>query len=134
MRSLVDMRRVADRWFARLVKLRAADDRGMVRCVTCGKAFLWDSVNIQAGHFRRRWHMATRYDEMNVHPQCLQCNYYGDEAALREYMVRRYGEEAVEDLCRRSRELASERVEDYERLIERWKRELAERGDAAAMR
>lgn len=131
-RRLSDVRAEADRWFARLVKLRAADEQGYVRCVTCGRSILWDSLGLQAGHFRRRWMMATRYDEMNVHPQCLACNYFGDEANLRDYMVRTYGQAAVDDLVRRSHELASERIEDYERLIERWKRELVERGDLAA--
>lgn len=127
--GLKEIRDQADRIFARLVKLRAADDQGYVKCVTCGRRMQWDSPMSNCGHFRRRWHQATRYLFSNCVVQCMICNNYGPEANLRAYMVKTYGEDAVDDLVRRSNQICTDRIEDYRELIREWKEELCERGD-----
>ena len=132
MYGLEAIRKQADYWFSRLVRLRAVFDRGNVRCVTCDKVYQWDCPVMQAGHFRRRWHKTTRYDDNNVFPQCLDCNYYGNEKRLEEYMVSRYGQEMVDDLILRSNQVCSDRMDDYLGLIKAWKMELCERGDLQA--
>ena len=127
--GLKEIRNTADRVFARLVKLRAADDRGFVTCVTCSRRMPWESPLANCGHFRRRWHKTTRYVFTNCVVQCAICNNYGHEANLRAYMINTYGQEAVDDLIRRSNQICTDRIEDYIELIREWKEELCELGD-----
>ena len=123
------IRKLADRVYSRLVRLRAADKNGMTKCVTCGKRCRWDSEQMQAGHLRTRGHYSVRYDADNVFAQCRTCNYYGDPARLKEYYIGLYGEAAYDELVRRSNKLDRRTVDDYVELIRQWKAELKERGD-----
>jgi hypothetical protein len=47
---------------------------GVCTCCTCGRKF--EIKKIQAGHFQSRKHYSTRWDELNVHPQCPKCNVF----------------------------------------------------------
>jgi hypothetical protein len=65
------------------------------RCVTCG------SYNqLCAGHF---WHGVLDFDEINVNCQCKQCNTFksGNLAPYSVYLIRKYGQNAFEDLEKR---------------------------------
>jgi hypothetical protein len=84
---------------------------------------------MHAGHLRTRGHYSTRYDDDNVYCQCQICNYYGDPAALKAYYVSQYGQDAYDDLVRRSNQMDGRTVDDYVELIRAWKAELKERGD-----
>ncbi len=57
----------------KLVRLKAADDLGYCRCVTCGQVLPWNK-GIQGGHFIDRRHKVTKIMEENIHPQCAYCN------------------------------------------------------------
>jgi hypothetical protein len=58
---------------------------------------------LQAGHWIKIKHKATKFDRKNVHPQCVSCNEYkkGEEIKHEEYILKRYGKEVVEDLKER---------------------------------
>jgi hypothetical protein len=58
--------------FSRWVRRSAANHEGYTECFTCRKWKPWKSMD--AGHFRSRRHMATRWEELNVKPQCKGCN------------------------------------------------------------
>ena len=61
--------------FSRYIKLRDKQG-GEGRCYTCWK---WFPISeLDAGHFRKRHHQNTRYDETNVQLQCKQCNRFED--------------------------------------------------------
>ncbi len=66
------------KWFSLYIRLRDADNKGIITCITCGAKHFWKGTNqVNAGHFMSRKHNATKYDEMNVHGQCVACNKYG---------------------------------------------------------
>ena len=85
------------------------------RCVTCGRRKpLFVRGGIEAGHFIPGRHNSILYDVRAIHGQCSYCNDYlkGNWVPYRDYMVRMYGVDMVEDLIRRDREIVS--YKDYE--------------------
>lgn len=103
-----------------IVRLGATDHTGHVNCVTCGDWLNWKQVH--AGHFIHisRQHPLS-YDDRNVHPQCVRCNYFGAKGMASieytMYMIGRYGFEVVEMLKARKIEPYMRRLE-LESLIE----------------
>ncbi len=75
-----------DAVFSKYIRLRDADQEGYCRCATCGEKHHW--TKIQAGHFISRKHYATRWDERNVHAQCVACNVfrYGEQYKYSLYL------------------------------------------------
>jgi hypothetical protein len=63
-----------DRIFSEYVRLKAADENGYCKCVTCGKVYHWKEIH--CGHFISRAVKATRFNETNCNPQCVNCNTY----------------------------------------------------------
>lgn len=93
--SVGQLKRLADNWFSKYVRYR---DNGM--CITCGKKF--PVKKLQAGHFVSRVHNSTRFNEKNVHAQCMRDNFFHegvkDEYALR--LIEMYGLEVLYELNR----------------------------------
>lgn len=87
-----------DKVFSEYIRLKNANSIGFCRCVTCGKYMHW--TKIQNGHYMSRRYMATRYSEMNCHPQCVACNVmqHGNIPQYRMWLVKEYGEEKVKQL------------------------------------
>lgn len=85
------------KWFSLYVRLKGCpeDSKGFGRCISCGKIDHYKAMD--AGHYVRSRHKAVRYDETNVHLQCVHCNrnLNGNEAAHRIAMVEMYGEDHV---------------------------------------
>lgn len=86
----------ADLWdmFSLFIRLRDADENGLVRCCTCGKIARWRGDGMQAGHFVGRQHWGTRYNEKNVNTQCSGCNGpygAGQQAKHAIYINKLYG-------------------------------------------
>ena len=71
-KTLTKLRNELDFWFSRYIRAKYANEDGTVECFTCKRRYLVG--NAQAGHFASRRHMATRWDEDNVRPQCYGCN------------------------------------------------------------
>lgn len=62
-----------DRYFKLWVRLSNCDSNGVVVCYTCC-TYKHYKDNMHAGHFMSAARMGTRWDEMNVKPQCHTCN------------------------------------------------------------
>jgi hypothetical protein len=62
--------------FSQLIRMKEADEHGMVKCFTCDKIKHWKQM--QCGHFVKRGHMPTRFSEKNCRPQCKTCNEHKD--------------------------------------------------------
>ncbi len=81
----------------RLVRLKAADHQGCVKCVSCNKVARWQDM--QGGHYIERGRLATKLLEENIHPQCQYCNAFGMSNSThcrenyRRYMIDMYGED-----------------------------------------
>lgn len=59
--------------FSEFIRLRDSDENGYCKCITCGNIMKYDR-GMHAGHFISRRHLATKFDETNVHAQCCSCN------------------------------------------------------------
>jgi len=92
----------ADRLFSLWIRQRDAVD-GVCRCMTCGTPHAWRSIH--AGHFISRGKENTRYNEKNVHAQCVSCNSFG-EGMQYEYgkaIDRKYGEGTADQIVIQSK-------------------------------
>jgi hypothetical protein len=85
---------------------------------------------MDAGHFWKRQHQATRYDPRNVHCQDTRCNRFrgGAEAEHASYIIREYGLEVFEELERRHIEIKKWTRDEIESMLEDYKQKLAELG------
>lgn len=61
-------------------------------CVSCGAVFPCDKMN--GGHFISRACYPLRWDERNVHCQCVRCNLYRNGAYLEysQWFIKKYGQ------------------------------------------
>lgn len=58
--------------FSRYIRLKEANEHGIVHCYTCDVSKHWKEM--QCGHFISRAHMYTRFSEDNCKGQCPTCN------------------------------------------------------------
>jgi len=100
LKTLPELKREAQTVFNRYVRER---DTGLP-CISCGKPDAGGDgfhAGRDAGHFRSVGSAPNlRYDEDNVHAQCVHCNQYlaGNVIAYRLGLIERIGLEAVERL------------------------------------
>ncbi len=83
------------------VRVKAADNDGVVSCVTCGVRRHYKD-GMQGGHFISRKWLATKLMEENINPQCKCCNgpLGGNMIQYTIYMIDTYGREFVDELER----------------------------------
>ncbi len=76
--------------FSRYIRLRDTRN-GWGRCISCGAPIRFETCD--AGHYISRRHIATRWNEENVHAQCVECNRYrdGNIEHYRRALIRKYG-------------------------------------------
>ena len=112
-----------DTIFSKYIRLRDSDPEGYCRCSTCGEVHHW--TKIQAGHFISRKHYSTRWDEENVHAQCVACNVfrYGEQYKFSLYI----GENLSKELYDKSRLIVKftdveikEMIDDYNDRIKQF--------------
>lgn len=118
--SVSKLKKEADRLFSLYVRQKDIDHDGNTKCVTCGKVAHWK--NLQAGHYISRNHLSTRWEELNVFPQCVGCNIWGrgkhDEYAI--YLIEKYGNNILELLHKQKQQITRMKRADYEALIEKY--------------
>ena len=107
----------ADTAFSLWFRANEADENGLVRCCTCGKVIKWKMPDgsAQTGHFESRGHFAVRFMKENCGVQCLKDNYFmeGAKIKMRQYLVKRYGEDEVLKIERLAK-LPNKRLSDFE--------------------
>lgn len=85
--------------FSKYIRLRDADENGMVKCISCDDVKHWKEM--QAGHFvAASVSLALRFDERNVNTQCPKCNCW-DDRSIHRYTIamrKKYGPDIVEEL------------------------------------
>jgi len=88
----------ADKWFSKFIRLRDANEEGIIRCISCRKPVHWKKCD--AGHFMKRQHMAVRFDEKNVNAQCKYCNNFeqGNDINYAIGLEKKYGPGIIEKL------------------------------------
>lgn len=92
--------RKIDAAFSKFIRKNHADGEGNVKCYTCSKPMHWKEAD--AGHWVKRQHMAIRWDERNVKPQCQRCNHFlgGAQDAFAVALLTEYGPDTLEELMR----------------------------------
>ena len=86
-----------------IVRLKAADDDGNCKCVTCGVIRPWNR-GMQGGHFISRGWISTKLLKENIHPQCDACNggfggkSKGNLIQYTLYMIEMHGKDFVDEL------------------------------------
>ena len=113
-----------DKVFSQWIRQKDADHRGYVECWTCGKVLPWSRVD--AGHFQSRAKFSTRWDEMNVKPQCKSCNGFrsGEQFKFARKLDAVYGEGTAEEIERISNQTRKFSVEELEALVDVYNRRL----------
>lgn len=113
-----------DKWFSLYIRLRNADDKGMVECFTCGS--LKNYKEQQCGHFQSRRHNATRWDETNCQVQDAKCNIFsqGEQFKFAQKLDEVYGEGTAESLQIKAQQTTKltraellEDIEKYKNLV-----------------
>ena len=111
------IRKKLDEVFSQYVRMLYADHTGVVACYTCGAPYHWKKIH--AGHFASRVRMSTRWDEMNVKPQCVRCNIFkgGESYLFAKVLDAEYGEGTADEVYRRSEELRKFSTPELEELL-----------------
>ena len=130
-KTISKLKKELDKWFSLFIRLRSANDYGMVQCFTCGVVRGYKD-GMQNGHFQSRKHMATRFDEENCQVQCIKCNMYsqGEQFKFGIKLDAKYGEGTAEELeflartiHKISRAEYEEQISYYKNLVENLKEE-----------
>lgn len=107
--------------------------RDLHTCVTCGASFKrGERTLLHGGHYISRKHLATRWDEQNIHAQCASCNMkqaHDDpfvKGNYEKFLVDQYGEFIVDHLKQKSRKVfrptrswIESEIEIYKKALER---------------
>ena len=88
------------------IRLRDADEWGMVTCPFCKRRRRWNDGIVNM-HFKRRGCYATKFHDVNCNAGCAECNARDDTKAYRVWMIEKYGESAVALLDRQAKMVAS---------------------------
>ena len=130
-KTVSKLKKELDKWFSLFIRLREANEYGMVQCFTCGVVRGYKD-GMQNGHFQSRKHMATRFDEENCQVQCIKCNMFsqGEQYKFALALESKYGEGKAEELeflarttLKISRVEYEEQIEYYKNLVNNLKEE-----------
>ena len=132
MKTISKLKKELDKWFSLYIRLREANEYGMVQCFTCGVVRGYKD-GMQNGHFQSRKHLATRFSEDgNCEVQCLKCNIFdsGQQYLFSLRLDEKYGEgraEELEQLARTTLKISrveyEEQISYYKKLVENLKEE-----------
>ena len=121
MKSISKLKKELDKWFSLFIRLRDATDEGMVQCFTSGRVYHYKSIH--AGHFISRRCLSTRWCEINVQPQSVADNLFGqgEQYKFSKALDAEYGEGTAEELQQKSRQTLKLSRIDYEEKISYYK-------------
>lgn len=91
------------------------------KCFTCG--VLKSIEELEAGHF---YHNGNDFDERNLHAQCTRCNKYLSGNGVEYYpkMLARYGQEVIDELKAKKRQVQKPTLEWVVKFIEETKEKI----------
>ena len=130
MKKISKLKKELDKWFSLYIRLRDANEFGMVQCFTSGRVYHYKKIH--AGHFMSRKHLATRWCETNVQPQSAADNLFGqgEQFKFGINLDGKYGEGTAEELQYKSRTTLKisrveyeEKISYYKSLVDKLKKE-----------
>jgi hypothetical protein len=129
-KTVSKLKKELDKWFSLYIRLRDANEYGMVQCFTSGRVYHYKKIH--AGHFMSRRHLATRWCETNVQPQSAADNLFGqgEQFKFGINLDGKYGEGTAEELqyksqttLKISRVEYEEKISYYKSLVDKLKKE-----------
>ena len=115
-----------DKVFSEYIRRRTADDRGFVRCYTCGVEKHWKETH--AGHFMSRGKYATRWNETNVQVQCVSCNIFkaGEQYKFGVRLDQEHGEGTAEEMMYLSNQSGKYTIHELRDMVKQYQQKLRE--------
>jgi hypothetical protein len=103
--------------YIRMLYAESVNGEWVVKCVTCD--VVKPVKEMQAGHYISRGKYPTRWDEQNVHPQCVACNVLrnGNYTEYARFMVRTYGADFLDIIALRATRLSKTSTIDLQQKI-----------------
>ena len=97
---------------------------GGTNCISCGTYY--EFAKFHGGHFIPSTKSAVRFEETNIHAQCISCNlfHHGNQINYMIAMEKRYGRQYVDELIEKSRAIKAWTVEELNELIEYYKTKI----------
>ena len=129
-KTISKLKKELDKWFSLYIRLREANEYGMVQCFTSGRVYHYKKIH--AGHFMSRRHLSTRWCETNVQPQSAADNLFGqgEQFKFGLNLDGKYGEGTAEELQYKSRITLKisrveyeEKISYYKSLVDKLKKE-----------
>ena len=129
-KTVSKLKKELDKWFSLYIRLREANEYGMVQCFTSGRVYHYKKIH--AGHFMSRRHLSTRWCETNVQPQSAADNLFGqgEQFKFGLNLDGKYGESTAEELQYKSRTTLKisrveyeEKISYYKSLVDKLKKE-----------
>jgi len=129
-KTVSKLKKELDKWFSLYIRLREANEYGMVQCFTSGRVYHYKKIH--AGHFMSRRHLSTRWCETNVQPQSAADNLFGqgEQFKFGLNLDGKYGEGTAEELQYKSRITLKisrveyeEKISYYKSLVDKLKKE-----------
>ena len=130
LKTISKLKKELDKWFSLYIRLRDANEYGMVQCFTSGSIYHYKKIH--AGHFMSRRHLSTRWCETNVQPQSAADNLFGqgEQFKFGLNLDSKFGEGTAEELQYKSRTTLKisrieyeEKISYYKSLVEKLKKE-----------
>lgn len=121
-KTISKLKKELDKIFSLFIRIRGANDYGLVQCFTCGVVKHYKK-GMQNGHFQSRRFMATRYDEENCQIQCVKCNMFeqGQQYRFGLALDGKYGEGTADELLYLAHKIVKFTRVDYEEKISYYK-------------
>jgi len=96
----MDEEALADKTFSIYIRLKYANQFGIVKCSTCNRTAPWQEMH--CGHWQRRGKKSTRWAEPNASPQCPICNTSPDQTPIHlkheQFLISVYGADKVAEI------------------------------------
>lgn len=125
-KSYAQLKKLLDHFFSVWIRLRWADDAGVIQCVTCGAQGHYKLF--QCGHFVSRVYLATRWHEKNAAPQCPACNILrrGNMAEYSLWISKKYGPGIMQELIDLKNKTVKFHRSQLEGMIDDFKQRIAD--------
>lgn len=103
--KITTLKNKLDKIFSEYIRRRDVNENGYGECIDCGKPLHFSEGD--AGHFVGRRHLATRWDERNVHLQDRYCNRFlnGRQYEYGLALDEKYGPGTADELIQKSKEV-----------------------------
>lgn len=118
------LKEILDKTFHLFIRLRDARKDGTFQCISCGRILPFERSD--CGYYINERHSATRYNEDNCHAQCRTCNFFkgGNPEEFRKVLIRKFGEEKVEELERLKNDISKMSETDYQNKIDYYEEQI----------